>query len=240
MLSFFTVWYHTHKLFLLLGEKKTTKLSSLHLCPSHTGNLKIHTHTHAQREFYRAVVVCLFCSPHPRLSIVLTPWLWKEEVPPALLGSLLQLQHTHLCTCSDGVYEGGFLFWFVPSVLPPPSSPLGFSRILFWNWRRKRKSKKKKKKGCQKVRRGSRDGIIIIAPYVPKPGTLPASSGTPVSLQSSLCSPPSSPPPLLLRDHTSQQEGYPDQDTPFSPLSLIPPHFACQDFGYLTFCLTFS
>lgn len=99
-------------------------------------------------------MVCLFCSPHPRLSIVLTPWLWKEEVPPALLGSLLQLQHTHLCTCSDGVYEGGFLFWFVPSVLPPPSSPLGFSRILFWNWRRKRKSKKKKKKRVSESEKG--------------------------------------------------------------------------------------
>lgn len=137
---------------------------------------------------------------------------------------------------TKGVSSSGLSLLFYPH----PPLPLALAVSFFGTGGERENQKKKKKKGCQKVRRGSRDGIIIIAPYVPKPGTLPASSGTPVSLQSSLCSPPSSPPPLLLRDHTSQQEGYPDQDTPFSPLSLIPPHFACQDFGYLTFCLTFS
>ena len=142
---------HTNSSSSLGEEKKKNPQNSprfISVPLTHTGNFKIHTHTNTHTEGILPRGCGLSILQPPSSPEYRTyPMAVDRRSPSGSAGQPLAASaYTLVHMQCDGVYEGGFLLWFVPSVSPPPSSPLGFSRILFWNWRRKRKSKERKKK----------------------------------------------------------------------------------------------
>ncbi len=97
-------------------KHKTLLSSSLFL----THRKLKHTCTRESLSWIFVVVVCIFGSPHPRSSIVLTPWRWKK-VPLVLLGNLSSFNlDTHAIAVMEsdkGDSFSGFSLLYLPPTL---------------------------------------------------------------------------------------------------------------------------